>query len=101
MISVTVNGTKVGIEDSSMIAQQVDRRRAGGSKVCVKVEIDEGGINMILSIPHCPRIAVANRRARPPEERLFNLWEKLGLDKDSFAGGQVVAFLKQVPSLLP
>jgi hypothetical protein len=101
MVSLTVNGTEVGVGDSSTIAQQVDRRRADGARICVKVRIDEGSINMVLSTPSCPSDASSNRRPKPLEERIFSLWEKVGLHKEGFSGGQVVAFLKQLPTLLP
>jgi hypothetical protein len=101
MVSLTVDGTEFGIEDTSVIAQQVDRRRDGGARVCVKVRINEGGISMVLSTTDCPSEGGANRQARPDEERIFSLWEKLGLRKENFSGGQVVAFLKQLPRLLP
>jgi hypothetical protein len=101
MISLTINGTEIGLEDRSSIAQQVDRRRADGARVCVKVRIDEGGVCMVLSTLDCPSDGGANRRPKPAEERIFSLWEKVGLIKESFAGGQVLAFLKQLPALLP
>ena len=96
MITVTVNGTQLGTDDIGAIGPQINRRLADDLRVCVKVQVREGSINMILSTPQC---ALAPGNTRPPtseEQRIFDLWEKLGLDKQGFAGGQVVAFLQQL-----
>jgi len=101
MLSLTVNGSQVSPGDEGAIAQQVNRRRDDGVPVCVQVRIEEGDLNMTLSTPECTGGGGAGRAPNPREKRVFDLWEKLGLSSQSFAGGQVVAFLKQLRKLLP
>ena len=77
------------------VNQQINRRRADGQNVCVRVIIRHGQLNMTLSTPSCPQ----GTSGRPPnrhEKQVFDLWEKRGLNKDQFTGGNLVAFLKQL-----
>lgn len=79
----------------SWVNQQINRRRADGENVCVRVIIRQENINMTLSTPSCPR----GGGGRPPnryEEQIFSLWEKRGLNNVHFSGGNLVAFLKQL-----
>ncbi|MBW1741562.1 MAG: hypothetical protein JRJ42_10595 [Deltaproteobacteria bacterium] len=80
----------------SWINQQINRRREDGQSVCVQVIIREGSINMMLSTPSCPGSGGGDWRPNAQEREIINLWKKLGLDKDDFHGGNLVAFLKQL-----
>lgn len=85
--------------DEQWINQQINRRRADGQTVCVRVTIHEGGLDMVLATPTCGA-GGGGRPPRPDENRVFDLWKKLGLNDESFTGGNVVAFLKQLQHLL-
>ena len=96
MIRVTVDNRTTELTDGweSWINQQVNRRKDDGLHPCIKVDIDAYPVRMILVTPGCPQ----GRGGRPPTERekhIFDLWGKMGLNKQEFDGGNVVAFLKQ------
>lgn len=100
MLRVTVNGSEVSPDDEGAITQQVNRRD-DGVVICVQVRIEEGGLNMVLSTPQCSGSLGGGRPPNQMESRIFELWGKLGLATQNFAGRQVVAFLKQLRKLLP
>lgn len=67
----------------SWINEQINRRRADRQNVCVEVCGGVGG--------------------RPPngkEREVLDLWNRRGLNANDFTGGSLVAFLKQLRSLL-
>lgn len=100
MISIRINGKErqysEGIEP--WINEQINRRRQGGGAISVEVSINMAPLNMLLRTPG----SVSGNTSgayRPPtsaEQRIFDLWDKLGLNDFAFTGGQVVAFLKQL-----
>lgn len=86
--------------DEHWINQQINRRRADGRTVCVRVTVQEGDLNMALSTPTCGPSGGGRRPPRPREKRVFDLWNQRGLNDADFAGGNLVAFLKQLTRLL-
>ena len=82
------------------INEQISLRRKDGVAVCVRVSIEEGSINMVLSTLGCQSGEGSGRPPNEQEKKIFGLWEKLHLNKESFTGGNLVAFLKQVSKLL-
>jgi hypothetical protein len=86
--------------DEHWITEQINRRRADGQTVCVRVTVHEGDLNMELSTPTCEARGGSNRPPRPREKEVFDLWDKRGLNDADFTGGNLVAFLKQLKSLL-
>ncbi|MFH1671806.1 MAG: hypothetical protein ABIF87_00025 [Pseudomonadota bacterium] len=81
----------------SWINQQINRRRADGQSVCVRVIIRQEELNMTLSTQSCPK----GSGGRPPnryEKQVFDLWEQRGLNRDKFTGGKLISFLKQLKS---
>jgi hypothetical protein len=99
VITVTVNNTELSLDDLSSIAPQINRRKENGQRMCVCVRIKTDDLFMTLSTAQCP----AGGATRPPtrlEARVFALWEKCGLQKEEFSGGQVVSFLQQVTSFM-
>jgi hypothetical protein len=86
--------------DEQWINQQINRRRADGETVCVRVTINQGGLNMVLATPTCGPGSGGGRRPNHDEQRVFDLWDKRGLAKGEFTGGNVVAFLKQLETSL-
>lgn len=81
--------------NESWINQQINRRRADGQNVCVRVIINRGNLNMVLSTPSCPT-EPSNRPPNKDEEDIFNLWERSGLNKQQFTGGNLIAFLQKL-----
>lgn len=82
--------------DEQWINQQINRRRADGQVVCVRVTVRESGLDMILSTPSCKTSGGSGRPPRPEEKRVFDLWDKRGLNDASFTGGNLIAFLRQL-----
>jgi hypothetical protein len=86
--------------DEQWLNQQINRRRADGETVCVRVTIREGDIDMLLSTPTCGASVGGSRPARPHEKQVLDLWDRLNLNVASFTGGNLVAFLKQLRKVL-
>ena len=97
MIRVQIGASERELQNASenWINQQINCRRADGQSVCVRVNIQNSRLNMILSTPTCP-IGHSGRQPTRYEKEVFELWEKRGLNKEYFTGGNLVAFLKQL-----
>ena len=97
-IRVRIGNSERGLYDAdeSWVNQQINCRRQDGQQVCVRVFIKDGCVNMGLSTPGCPNSGGGSRPPNPQEKRVFDLWNKLGLNKLEFHTGSVTAFLKQV-----
>ncbi len=102
MIRIRIGETEkeFGSADESWINQQINRRRAEGQTVCVRVTVHEGDLNMVLSTPSCVTSGGGGRPPSPREKELFDLWNQRGLNDTDFTGGNLVAFLKQLKNLL-
>lgn len=82
--------------DKQWINQQINRRRADGKTVCVRVTIRRGGLDMVLATPTCTSSGGGRRGPNTQESEVFNLWGQRGLNEADFTGGNLVAFLKQL-----
>jgi len=91
---------ELGTIDESWINQQINRRRADGLSVCVRVFIKEGDLDMVLSTPTCEPIGGGNRPSRPDELSVVNLWKQEKLNEPDFTGGNLIAFLKQLRQIV-
>lgn len=78
------------------INQQINRRKADGLSICVRVIIKDEQLNMSLSSAGCPQTATGGRSPTRYEKEIFDLWEKRGLNREDFHGGNLIAFLKQL-----
>lgn len=85
--------------DEHWINQQINRRRADGERVCVRVTINESGLNVVLATPTCGG-GGAGRAPNASESEVIALWLSRGLNQADFIGGNLVAFLKQLRSLV-
>lgn len=105
MITIRIGENVRRLEDirdieESWINQQINQRRADNQTVCVHISIKESPLNMALSSSGCPS---GGGGARPPnqhEQKIFDLWEKTGMSNSEFHGGNLVAFLKQLRSII-
>ena len=97
MIRVQIGGNERELANASesWINQQINRRRADGQSVCARVRIRNDRLNMTLSTPSCPN-GSGGRFPNRHEKEVFDLWQKRGLNKEGFTGGNLIAFLKQV-----
>jgi hypothetical protein len=105
MITVRVESSSGGAEqhwntlrevEESWITQQVNRRRAAGETVCVRVTVNHGAINVGFITPTCARSGGGGRPATTQEQTVIELWDKQGLNKADFSGGAIISFLKQL-----
>lgn len=102
MVKVIIGDVEkeLGNTDESWINQQINRRRADGQSVCVRVIVEEGDMNMMLSTPTCKPSGGRSRPPRPNERIIFDLWSQAGLDKYDYTGGNLTGFLKQLKRIV-
>lgn len=106
MITITV---KVGNQErqwesfreieESWIIGQLQRARQAGQSVCVMVRLQSPDVHLSLTTPTCSG-GGGGRRPNAQEQRIIDLWHERGLSSQSFAPGQVIAFLSQLRNLL-
>jgi hypothetical protein len=83
--------------DPQWVNEQINRRRAAGVPVCVKVLIKGNLVNLALATPGCSSSGGGVGRTLNSEEQgIVALWESLHLNTEGFAGGNLIAFLKQI-----
>jgi hypothetical protein len=101
VITVRIGEEERSLDDADQqwINQQINRRKDAGQAVCVRVTIRAADVDVILSTPTCAK-GVGGRQPRPKESKLFELWNKRGLDEITFTGGGLIAFLAQAKDLL-
>lgn len=98
MINIKICDDERSIEqiDAHWINQQINQRRREGQSVCVRVHIQENGVDLLLSTPTCANSG--SSVGRPPnyqETEIINLWNLRGLNQIDFSGGNLIAFLEQ------
>lgn len=84
----------------SWINDQLNRRRKDGQNVCVQVNVNSGGAQVVLTTPGCGGGGGGGRQANAHELDIIELWSKLHLNEAGFSGGNLVAFLKQLRRLV-
>lgn len=99
-IKITDVERQLDTADEQWINQQINRRRADGQFVCVRLTTHEGGLNIVLSTPNCATSGSGGRHPTPQENEVFDLWDQRGLNNADFTSGNLVAFLKQLKRLL-
>jgi len=101
MITVHINDSyRVNADiTESWINRQINERVRDRVPVCVKVEIEEGDLNMGLSTPSCIGTGKGGRPPNKKEQIVYDLWDKHNLHTNDFSGGNLIAFLKQIDML--
>jgi hypothetical protein len=99
-VQIGTNERKIQDADPSWVHQQINRRRQDAQTVCVKIQIDDHRANMRLTTPGCDEVGGGNRPPNAQEKEIFALWDRHGLNRDDFSGGNVVEFLKRLIRLL-
>lgn len=100
--TIKINEEQRDLEDADpqWISSQINRRRAAGEAVCVRVTIHESGVDLPLATVTCGSGGGGGRPVKPKERDVIDLWNRLNLNSSEFTGGEVVAFIKQLPRLL-
>jgi hypothetical protein len=98
MIKVKIGAEEKDLSsaDEQWINQQINMRRGEGQSVCVRVTIQEGGVDIVLATPTCGAGGGGGRRLESQEQKVVDLWIHRGLNDASFTGGNLIAFLKQI-----
>lgn len=98
MITITIGQETRALGDATeqWINQQIARRHRDGGSLCVQVKIEKPPLNMLLSTPQCSRNGFGGRPPSEQEQRIFELWDRRGLNQHDFTGGNLVAFLNQL-----
>jgi hypothetical protein len=84
--------------NESWINQQINRRKADAQSICVRVIIHQGNLNMTLTTPACA-LGQPGRTPNAHEADIFDLWERCGLNKQRFTGGNLISFLKKIKTI--
>ncbi|HSK74518.1 MAG TPA: hypothetical protein VK892_22645 [Pyrinomonadaceae bacterium] len=86
--------------DEHWINQQINGLRKDGHPVCIRVSIDEGPVNLSLVTSDCASSGGGGREPNEDENKIFDLWDELGLNKKDFPSGKFIAFLKQARNII-
>jgi len=102
VITISIGNETKNYADAteSWIAQQINRRRLDGQNVCVDILVNTSGLNIQLTTPGCDAGGGGGREATDRERRLFDLWDKHGLNSPNFSGGSLISFLKWLRQLV-
>ncbi len=82
----------------SWIHEQIKRRQRDSLSVCVKVLIKNNNVNIILSSGECEKGRTSGRQTNDEENHLFDLWDKLHLNKPPINSGNLIGFLTRIKS---
>jgi hypothetical protein len=99
MVKIEINEVRQDFSDinPSWINEQIRKRQDNGIPVCVKIYIQEGNVDLVLSCGDCGAQGGGGvRRPNPDEERVFALWEKFGCKEKPIIPGKITAFLNQI-----
>jgi hypothetical protein len=100
MVFVSIGHERVALSAfrPGWLFEQLERQaRRGG--VCVRVDIDEGMVQLALTTPGCGG-GGGGRRARPREVTVIERWSARGLTKPGWSPASLISFLAELPRLL-
>lgn len=86
--------------DEHWIISKIRQEEANHGRVCIRVFIKVGDIDITLSSGGCPSGAGGGRQARPKERELFDLWNKFELNTSDVTGGKINTFLHQIRRII-
>ena len=98
--AIALDFSHVDDVEESWVNRQISGLRGDHRPVCVRVNVNEGALNMTLATADCDASGGGGRLPNAQEREAFELWEKLGLSKPGFSGGNLVAFFKQLRKLV-
>lgn len=81
------------------IAQQLNNRRRAGVVPCVKIQIDQGGVDFYLSVGPCPGRVGSPRKPSQMEQRVFDYWNEW-IENKEINPGLIISFLRHLPRIL-
>jgi hypothetical protein len=96
MITLSINGTSVDPSRESEVAHAINGWHSQGIPVCVQLRIKTGDIDLVLATNPCGGARGGGRPPNTREQAIFDLWGKRHLQEGRFAGGELIAFIKQI-----
>jgi len=102
MVSIGTEERPLDLVDQEWVRQQIKGRRKDGENPCVRVRIDEPGIQLrFATTSTCGGgVSGGGRVPNARESEIIERWRQLPLEKDDFSHGNIWAFLQQLRSLL-
>ena len=82
--------------DANWVASEINNRRRDGQTICVRVSINEDGLNLSLASPGCGSGGGGGRQPRPEELRVLELWDRHRLNLKDPSPGDLISFLRQL-----
>lgn len=86
--------------DEHWIIEQINVRKAAEGGICVQVLITTGERKLRLTTPGCSTSPGKGPEPTSQQMAIIDLWNKLGLNKPDFTGGQLIAFRAQLKKLI-
>ena len=99
MIEIDINGQKYDFPDvnEGFINEQIRRRQKDGLPVCIRIHINQNGIDLSLSCGECGGGGAGGvRKPTIAGQEIFNLWKKFGCGGGEINPGKLIAFLNQI-----
>jgi hypothetical protein len=97
MVTLSVNGVSIDANNESEINRAVNMWKAKGIPICVQLAIKTTDLDVILTTDACGGGGGGGGRApNRRESQVFELWRRKGLQSGLFAGGELIAFMRQV-----
>jgi len=102
MVTIKIGSSMQQLDslDEGWLLQQINRRRKTGDSVCVILEIDEPPVVLNFATKDCRLGGGASRPLTTQERQVIDLWNKHHLGEAEFQVGELMAFLKQLRTLL-
>jgi hypothetical protein len=82
--------------DTGWLRDRIRELRSRKMAVCVKIRINSPPVDILLKTPGCPSAPSQTRRSRPEEDRLFDLWERKGMNREDFEIDQLISFVREI-----
>ena len=82
--------------DAGWLRDRIRELRSRKMPVCVTIRIKSPPVDILLKTPGCPSVPERTRRTRPEEDRLFDLWERGGMNREDFEIDQLISFVREI-----
>jgi hypothetical protein len=102
VIKVTIAGMSVeaGKASEGWVNQMLAEARKTGAALCVRIEVQQPPIQMVLATPGCGGGGAGGRQPNEQERRIFDAWNKRGLGSGSFSPGELRSFLNDLARIM-
>ena len=101
MINISIGGATFPIERVSegWVNQMVAEARRLHQPLCVRVDVQEPDVHVILTTPGCSGGGGGGRAPNKKERRILDEWVRRGMQSGEFSPGQLQAFLRELARL--